>query len=110
MSLPNSSIEHAEQKHVQVDVEKNPGTGYAHLSNTSIHSFGWKGVSVQVKDRQTKQQKHILSDVDGFVKAGEMLALMGPRSVSLSYSFPHHNNLLTNKKTVVQAKQPSSTS
>lgn len=78
MSLPNSSIEHAEQKHVQVDVEKNPGTGYAHLSNTSIHSFGWKGVSVQVKDRQTKQQKHILSDVDGFVKAGEMLALMGP--------------------------------
>jgi ABC-type multidrug transport system ATPase subunit len=76
MSLHNSSIELCEQKHI--DVEKSAGAGYAHLANISIQSFGWKGVSVVVKDRQTKQPKNILSDVNGVVNAGEMLALMGP--------------------------------
>ena len=88
------------------DVEKNGGD-YAHLTNTSIKSFGWEGISVTVKDRQTKQPKDILSSVNGMIKAGktsfytirlhspdlgtktksfcllgELLALMGPRWVS----------------------------
>lgn len=62
---------------VALDVEKNGGD-YAHLTNTSIKSFGWEGISVTVKDRQTKQPKDILSSVNGMIKAGELLALMGP--------------------------------
>jgi hypothetical protein len=78
------------------------------LTNTAIRSFSWDDVTVTVKDRESKQPKDILSGVNGMVKAGtysqlpttsvviimqyilliwyseagEMLALMGPRSVS----------------------------
>jgi ABC-type multidrug transport system ATPase subunit len=61
-----------------IDVEKGSSTDYAHLTNTSVHSFSWKDVTVTVKDRKTKQPLEILSGVDGIVEAGEMLALMGP--------------------------------
>ncbi|KAG8629316.1 hypothetical protein KVT40_003181 [Elsinoe batatas] len=60
------------------DVEKMIGGDYAQLTNTNIRSFGWKGVTVTVKDRQTQQPKNLLNDVNGLVKAGELLALMGP--------------------------------
>ncbi|PNS15068.1 ABC transporter G family member [Sphaceloma murrayae] len=60
------------------DVEKMIGADYAQLRNHDIRSFGWKGVTVTVKDRQTQQPKNLLSDVNGLVKAGELLALMGP--------------------------------
>jgi len=60
------------------DIEKMIGGDYAQLTNTNIRSFGWKGVTVTVKDRQTQQPKTILSDVNGLVKSGELLALMGP--------------------------------
>ncbi|KAM0723909.1 hypothetical protein Q7P37_000899 [Cladosporium fusiforme] len=60
------------------DIEKMIGGDYAQLTNTNIRSFGWKGVTVTVKDRQTQQPKTILSDVNGIVKSGELLALMGP--------------------------------
>lgn len=53
-----------------LDVEKEAGSNYAHLTNTSIHSFSWENVTVTVKDRQTKQPKDILSSVNGIVKAG----------------------------------------
>ncbi|KAF3053261.1 hypothetical protein E8E11_006692 [Didymella keratinophila] len=68
MSTSNPSIE---------DVEKG-ATDYAHLTNTTVHSFSWENVTVSVKDRKTKQPLDILSGVDGIVEAGEMLALMGP--------------------------------
>ena len=60
------------------DIEKMIGGDYAQLTNTNIRSFGWKGVTVTVKDRHTQQAKTILSDVNGLVKSGELLALMGP--------------------------------
>lgn len=60
------------------DIEKMIGGDYAQLTNTNIRSFGWKGVTVTVKDRQSQQPKTILSDVNGVVKSGELLALMGP--------------------------------
>ncbi|KAF2194030.1 putative ABC transporter [Zopfia rhizophila CBS 207.26] len=61
-----------------IDIEKDAGSDYAHLTNTTIRSFGWRNITVTVKDRQTKMPKNILCDVDGIVKAGEILALMGP--------------------------------
>lgn len=63
------------------DVEKMIGGDYAQLTNTNVRSFAWKGVTVTVKDRQSQQPKTILSDVNGIVKAGELLALMGPSYV-----------------------------
>lgn len=60
MSTSNPSME---------DVEKG-GTDYAHLLNTTVHSFSWENVTVSVKDRKTKQPLNILSGVDGFIEAG----------------------------------------
>ena len=51
-----------------LDAENNAGD-YADLTNTAVRSFGWTGVTVTVTDRQTKQPKDILSDVNGIVKA-----------------------------------------
>jgi hypothetical protein len=86
-----------------IDVEKGSSTDYAHLTNTSVHSFSWKDVTVTVKDRKTKQPLEILSGVDGIVEAGmytlpsrinttntyigEMLALMGPRYAVTNFSY-----------------------
>lgn len=55
--------------HAVVDVEKDAG-GYAHLTNTTVRNFSWEGVTVTVRDRQTKQLKRILSDVSGVVRSG----------------------------------------
>ncbi|KAF2136251.1 uncharacterized protein K452DRAFT_322531 [Aplosporella prunicola CBS 121167] len=59
------------------DAEKGLGD-FTHLMNNTVRSYAWEGVTVAVKDRQTKQPKHILSDVTGYIKAGELIALMGP--------------------------------
>ena len=64
------------------DVENMIGRDYTQLTNTEIRSFAWEGVTVKVKERQSKKQKTILSDVSGVVKAGELLALMGPSYVT----------------------------
>ena len=60
MSISNPSIE---------DVEKG-ATDYAHLANTTVHSFSWEDVVVTVKDRKTKQPLDILAGVNGIVEAG----------------------------------------
>lgn len=60
MSTSNPSVE---------DVEKG-AADYAHLTNTTVHSFSWEDVTVSVKDRTTKQPLDILSGVDGVVEAG----------------------------------------
>ncbi|KYG41115.1 hypothetical protein M433DRAFT_27795 [Acidomyces richmondensis BFW] len=60
------------------EVEKMIGGDYGHLTNTNIITFGWRDVTVTVEDRKSNQPHHILSDINGIVKSGEMLALMGP--------------------------------
>lgn len=64
------------------DVEKGSDAGYAGLANNTVASYSWDNVTVTVKDRQTKSPKQILSSASGIVKAGELLALMGPRYYS----------------------------
>jgi hypothetical protein len=54
------------------DVEKAAGD-YAHLTNTTVQSFGWENISVTVKDRESKLPKTIVSNVNGIVKAGTVL-------------------------------------
>ncbi|KAH8658047.1 P-loop containing nucleoside triphosphate hydrolase protein [Xylariales sp. PMI_506] len=49
-----------------------------HLMNTSVHYITWKGITVTVKDRNTKQSKNIVDNVEGLVEAGELCAIMGP--------------------------------
>lgn len=40
------------------------------LRNTTVHNISWKGVTVTVKDRETKLPKTIVDNVEGIVKAG----------------------------------------
>ena len=61
MSTSNPSIE---------DVEKGTATDYAHLANTSVHSYSWENVTVTAKDRKTKRPLEILSGINGIVEAG----------------------------------------
>ncbi|KAM4065710.1 ABC transporter [Hirsutella rhossiliensis] len=46
--------------------------------NTTVKNITWRGVSVTAKDRETKKIETIVDNVEGFVQAGEMCALMGP--------------------------------
>ncbi|RSL63673.1 hypothetical protein CEP53_004346 [Fusarium sp. AF-6] len=49
-----------------------------HLFNTTVKNLTWRGVTVTVKDRETKELKTIVDNVEGVVEAGEICALMGP--------------------------------
>lgn len=66
--------------HPDTDIEKqNGGGGESHLlRNTTVHNISWSGITVTVTDRETKQPKTLLDNVQGYVEAGELLALMGP--------------------------------
>lgn len=70
--------------HPDTDIEKQRhgggGAGGSHqlLRNTTVHNISWSGITVTVTDRETKQPKTLLDNVQGYVEAGEVLALMGP--------------------------------
>jgi hypothetical protein len=52
-----------------VDIERGTAAD-AHL-NTTVHSLAWKGITVTVKDRETKLPKTIVDNVHGIVEAGQ---------------------------------------
>lgn len=54
----------------ETDVEQ--GTvADAHLRNTTVQTVTWSGVTVTVKDRETKEPKKIVDNVEGLVEAGK---------------------------------------
>ncbi|KAI8660480.1 ABC transporter domain-containing protein [Fusarium keratoplasticum] len=60
-----------------MDLEERP-VAEKHLLNTTVKNLTWRGVTVTVKDRETKEPKAIVDNVEGVVEAGEICALMGP--------------------------------
>jgi len=54
------------------------GVEFSQPAKSTIESFTWKDVNVTVRDRRSRQPKMILKNISGVVKAGELLALMGP--------------------------------
>ncbi|KAI5460401.1 P-loop containing nucleoside triphosphate hydrolase protein [Mariannaea sp. PMI_226] len=60
-----------------MDPEERP-VAEKHLLNTNVKNITWRGVTVTVRDRETKQPKTIVDNVEGIVEAGEICALMGP--------------------------------
>ena len=45
---------------------------HAFLANDTVKSFSWRGVTVNVKDRETKAQKSILLNASGDVRQGRL--------------------------------------
>lgn len=77
VSTANSSEHIVDGTANDKDLELNPVPS-VHLINDIVHSFGWKAMNVTVKDRATKSPLSILTDANGHVEAGEMIAIMGP--------------------------------
>ncbi|KAJ5407151.1 hypothetical protein N7465_008435 [Penicillium sp. CMV-2018d] len=63
------------ETHASTDLERNDGR---FLMNQSVKDFSWSGLTVTVKDRETKQARDLICDISGNVKQGELVALMGP--------------------------------
>ncbi|RAL13164.1 P-loop containing nucleoside triphosphate hydrolase protein [Aspergillus homomorphus CBS 101889] len=59
-----------------LDLERSDSRHF--LRNDTVDNFSWSGLTVTVKDRQTKQARDLLNDISGDVQAGELVALMGP--------------------------------
>jgi hypothetical protein len=73
-STPSSVKDKEKMDVINVDVERH-AVAEAHLKNTTIRHLAWKGVTVTVKDRETKLPKEILENVEGIVEAGMSLLL-----------------------------------
>ena len=77
VSTPNGSEQLVDGNADDRDLELN-AVQSVHLINDIVHSFGWKTMNVTVKDRVTKSPLSILTDANGLVEAGQMIAIMGP--------------------------------
>ncbi|KAL3712033.1 hypothetical protein TMatcc_000728 [Talaromyces marneffei ATCC 18224] len=60
------------------DLEKGGVMKDTSLTNDVVQNYAWRKINVQVKDRATGDPLSILSDTNGIVHAGEMIAIMGP--------------------------------
>ncbi|KAM7197689.1 P-loop containing nucleoside triphosphate hydrolase protein [Rhypophila sp. PSN 637] len=76
-SADNTDVDRGTKEYEVIDIEQQ-AVAEAHLRNTTIQNITWRGVTVTVKDRETKLSKAILENVEGIVEAGEICALMGP--------------------------------
>lgn len=55
---------------IKTDPEQQP-VADRHLDNSTVKNITWSGVTVTVKDRETKKPKKIVDDAAGAVQAGE---------------------------------------
>ncbi|KAJ5083916.1 hypothetical protein NUU61_008495 [Penicillium alfredii] len=58
------------------DLERNDSGDF--LKNHTVRDFSWTGLTVTVKDRETKKARDLICDISGDVQQGELVALMGP--------------------------------
>lgn len=63
---------------VQVPVKSMPytdveqyGLADSYLYNSDAKNISWRGITVTVKDRETKQPKVIVDNVEGYVECGQ---------------------------------------
>lgn len=68
-SSESTDVERGPTSAANVDIEKQ-AVAEAHLKNTTVQNVSWRGVTVTVKDRVTKQPKTIVENVEGIVEAG----------------------------------------
>jgi hypothetical protein len=54
---------------IDIDVEQS-AAAKDHFRNTTVHNISWEGITVTVKDRETKQPKTLVHNVNGMVEAG----------------------------------------
>ena len=60
-----------------------------HLRNDTVHTFAWKSVSVSIYDKNVKGDKHVLSGIDGSVKAGKRVTtwcIEGHRALTCAHN------------------------
>lgn len=76
-SSGSTDVERGAAATANVDIEKQ-AVAEAHLKNTTIHNVSWRGVTVTVKDRVTKQSRAIVDNVEGIVEAGKLLSHLPP--------------------------------
>ncbi|OQE29127.1 hypothetical protein PENFLA_c004G05346 [Penicillium flavigenum] len=58
------------------DLERNDSGHF--LMNETVRNFSWQGLTVTVKDRESKKARDLINDITGDVQHGELVALMGP--------------------------------
>lgn len=77
----SSFYKHLAQDAFNTDIEQS-AVDEAHLMNDTVKNFLWQGVTVTVKDHQTKQPKTILHRVDGLVEAGMSTLMIKLKHIS----------------------------
>lgn len=53
------------------DLERNEKNQF--LMNHTVQDFSWSGLTVTVKDRQTKQDRDLICDVNGSIQQGKLI-------------------------------------
>lgn len=62
---------------IEKDVEQNQTVNNQFI-NDNIHVLSWNNLSVELGNSKSKSYQPILSSTNGYVEAGQVLALMGP--------------------------------
>lgn len=63
-----------------MDLEQRPAAE-KQLTNITVHNIIWRGVTVTVTDRKTKQSKTLVDNVEGIVKAGSFHSIISSLSI-----------------------------